>query len=563
MNSQGSDDGSAPIPASAARAASASGDRLLKAAAPRVLVIGLDGAVWTILKPMIAAGRLPRLAAAVASGASGLLRSTTPALTPAAWTTFLTGKQPGSHGIIDFEQYDHFTNEFRFNSARCRDHVRNIWQILGDRGLKVGSINVPMTYPPMPINGFMISGFETPGPESDFVYPLDLKSEILQRWPDPTQRSKWKRKTFGGLKLFRENVDYMARSFHQGAEMTMHLGDKFGWDALMVVLKLVDNLQHKTWKYLDPRWPQRDRAKREIVVRCFEEMDKAVGTLLDYAKAHDAAVMIVSDHGHGSLEGKAHPNCLLQRWGYLALHAGAVPEGEAEKRPHIGDVEKALPVDYSKTRACVMHAGNAGFLYINLKGRQPTGIVDPQDYEELRDALIARLQGEECRVRNPRGEMISLFPEVVKPEEAYGCRREDQPWLPDLLLIPHETLSVVRRIRGNALVKWFSYRRMEGTHRQDGIFIAAGPGIKHLDGLHPHIVDCAPTLMAMLGLPVPEDMEGRVIGELFEREPVIEKEAVKPRRQIVSGKPAAPDSAYSLEDMQKVTDRLSDLGYLE
>jgi len=562
MKPQGSDSQSAHSSAFAVQRTAGAKQRFKKAAAQRILVIGLDGAVWTVLRPMIAAGRLPRLAEAVASGASGLLRSTTPALTPAAWTTFLTGKQPGSHGIIDFEQYDHFTNEFRFNSARCRDHVRNIWQILGDHGLRVGSVNVPMTYPPMPINGFMISGFETPGPESEFVYPKELKSEILDRWPDPTQRSKWKRKTFGGLKLFRANVDYMARSFHQGAEMTMHLAEKCGWDALMVVFKLVDNLQHKTWKYLDPRWPQRDRAKREIVAQCFEEMDRATGTLLDYAKTHGAAVMIVSDHGHGSLEGKAHPNGLLRKWGYLALHAGAVPEGENEKRPHIGDVEKALPVDYSKTRACVMHAGNAGFLYINLKGRQPTGIVDPADYEKLRDELIARLQGEECRVRNPRGEVIPLFPEVVKPEEAYGCQREDQPWLPDLLLIPHETLSVVRRIRGQTLVKWFSYRRMEGTHRQDGIFIAAGPGIKHTTDVRAHIVDCAPTLIATLGLPVPEDMEGRVIAEIFEREPVIEKQAVKPR-QVIAGGREPPDAAYSVEDMQKVTDRLSDLGYLE
>ncbi len=538
--------------------------------ARRVLIIGLDGATFDVLNPLMEAGRMPRLKEALASGASGALRSTTPPLTPAAWTTFLTGRHPGSHGIIDFEQYDVRTNEFKFNTALCGARVRSIWQILGDRGLKVGSVNVPMTYPPMPVNGFLVSGFEAPGPQSDFVYPKALKSEILERFSDPTFGKSWRKKLFGGLQLFQQNVDYISRSFHQGAEMTMWLGDRHGWDVVMVVLKLVDNLQHKTWKYLDPRWAGRDKARREIVAHAFEEIDRATGTLLDYAAAHDATVLIVSDHGHGSLEGKVHPNTLLERWGYLALHRAQVPEGQAEKRPHIGDVERALPVDYSKTKACVMHAGNAGFLYINLRGRQPTGIVKPSDYETLRDELIARLQGDECRVRNPQGELIPLFPEVHKPEEIYGCSRADQPWLPDLILIPHETLAVVRRLRGSTIVKWFSYRRMEGTHRADGIFIATGPGLTRVTDLRAHIVDCAPTILALLGLPIPSEMEGRVIAEIFETPPVIEADAtpaVAPTSAVgptfESVAKSQTGEAYSQEELQRVTDRLSDLGYLE
>ena len=143
--------------------------------AKRVLIVGLDGATWAVLRPLMQAGRMPRLRAAVEGGASGVLHSTIPPITPAAWTTFLTGKQPGSHGIIDFERYDPTSNRLRFNSTRCLDHVRNLWQIAGEAGLKVGSVNVPMTYPPVPVNGFMVSGFETPGPESDFVYPKELR----------------------------------------------------------------------------------------------------------------------------------------------------------------------------------------------------------------------------------------------------------------------------------------------------------------------------------------------------------------------------------------------------
>jgi predicted AlkP superfamily phosphohydrolase/phosphomutase len=376
---------------------------------------------------------------------------------------------------------------------------------------------------------------------------------------------------------FRENIDYISHSFHQGAEMTMWLGDRFGWDVLMVVLKLVDNLQHKTWKYLDPRWSNRNPNRCEMAKRGFEQADKAVGTLLDYARANDAAVLMVSDHGHGSLEGKVQPNLLLERWGYLVLHKGGAQKAVRGRRiwrrmtrksarlDGASDIGHDLAVDFAGTKACVMHAGMAGFLYLNLEGRQPTGIVKRPDYEALRDELKARFLSDECRVRDPSGETIQMFSEVHKPEELYGCTREDQPWLPDLLLTPHESLAVVRKIRGHRAVRWLSYRRLEGTHRPDGILIATGPGVARTTpvenrarAVHAHIVDCAPTILALLGLRIPDDMEGRVVTDIFENPPVIETEAAR-----AGDGPSEIDDVYSEEDLQQVTERLSDLGYLE
>lgn len=536
----------------------------------KLLILGLDGATFDVLGPLMAEGRMPRLKEAVESGASGILRSTTPPITPAAWTTFLTGKQPGLHGIIDFERYDPLANKLSFNSTRCLDHVRNLWQILGGHGLRVGSLHVPMTYPPIPVNGFMITGFETPGPQSDFAYPPELKADVLAKWPDPTLRKKWKRKTFGGEKLFRQNVTYMSRSFFQGLDMTRGLGDRFGWDVLMVVLKLVDNLQHKTWKYIDPRWASRNRTRNEIVKECFGELDRAVGEFVDYARRNDAAVLMVSDHGHGSLEGKIQVNKLLQDWGYLHLRSSAVQgstrlqylldrfRGKTKKFVRDGDVTHELAIDFDKTRACVMHAGMAGFVYINLKGRQPVGIVDPKQYESLRDEIRARLLGSECQIRDTQGRTIQLFPEVHKPEELYGVSREDQPWMPDLILIPHDSLAVVRRIRGNDVVQWLPYSKIEGTHRADGILIATGAGIAKKKDVRAHIVDCAPTILAMLGLPIPRDMQGRVVDELFESQPQIYYEEASAAISSSESK-----DVYNDRDLERVTSRLADLGYLE
>lgn len=537
----------------------------------RLLIIGLDGATFDVLDPLMAEGRLPRLKQLMDAGASGPLCSTVPPITPAAWTTFLTGKTPGRHGIIDFERYDPLTNRLSFNSTYCLRQVRNLWHILGERGLKIGSVNVPMTFPAFPVNGFLVSGFETPGANSEFVFPPDLKEEILARWPDPTLRSKWRRKAFGGDALFAQNLDYMSRSFHQGTSMTTHLGDRFGWDVLMVVFKLVDNLQHKTWKYIDPRLANRNPVRRDMVKQCFAECDRAVGDLVDYAQQHDAAVMVVSDHGHGSLEGKVQPNRLLLEWGYLTLGGAGARGGTRgqhlwnrlwgrnKKFARNGDILHDLAVDFSRTRACVMHAGMAGFLYINLHGRQPCGIVLPNEYESLRDELRDRFLGTECQTVDPSGRRIPMFTAVHKPEELYGCAREQQPWMPDLILIPYESLAVIRKIRGRAPVQWLPYRKIEGTHRPDGIFMAAGTEIKPTRIGGANIVDCAPTILALLGFRIPGDMEGRVLLDMFASPPVVQRSALA---SAVSA-PLAPAEAFSDDDLEKVTERLKSLGYLE
>ena len=539
--------------------------------ARRVLIIGLDGATFDVLNPLMAGGRLPRLEAFVEGGTSGVLRSTVPPITPAAWTTCLTGKHPGTHGIIDFERYDVRTNALAFNTTRCLDKVRSIWQILGERGLKVGSVNVPMTYPPAAVNGFLISGFETPSIEADFTYPRELKDEILRRFPDYSYKTRWGRRAFGGDKLFAENLDYIAGSFHQGAALTRFCGDKYGWDVLMVVFKLVDNLQHKAWKYLDERTRGRHPHRAELTVRCFDQLDRAVGDLLDYAEQCDAHVLMLSDHGHGSLEGRVQPNLLLRRWGYLVLK-GPGARVKARLR-HLADrqwkkrvgkfaarnftLADDLAVDFSRTRAAVMHAGMAGFLYVNLKGRQETGIVEPGDYEPLRDELRARLLAHTCRA--PDGRPIQVFREVHKPEELYGCSREGRDWLPDLLLIPAEALAVIRKIRGFGPVQWLPKRRWEGTHRPEGMFAAAGPGIARGQTVSSDIVNVAPTTLAMLGLNIPDDMEGHPIEEMFDPPIKIGTEAAAPTTEGEG----TGEVVYSQHEEELLTQRLMDLGYLE
>lgn len=542
--------------------------RELPALARRVLIIGLDGATFDVLNPLIAAGRMPHLKHLIETGVSGILDSTKPPITPAAWTTFMTGKGPGRHGIIDFEKYDIANNRLSFNST-FEVREKTFWEILSEKKFRVGSINVPMTYPPRRVNGFMISGFETPSVDAEFTFPRELKQDILQRWPEYTYRSSWKRRAFGREEIFDRNISYIEQSFEQGFQMTQHCGEQFGWDVMMVVFKLVDNLQHKAWRFLDPKTRTRDAQRAERCDQCFTFLDNVLAKLSAYATKHNASTIIMSDHGHGSLDGKAQPNLLLHKWGYLGLRStlsraqtrGAylwyrlVGKKNNRFAENVG-IDRDLAVDWSRTQACVMHAGMYGFLYLNVEGRQPGGTVPQNRYESLRDEIRDKLLATTMRDRT--GRTVPIFPEVHKPEELYNCSRSEQPWLPDLLLVPQAGLAVVRKIRGRTPVRWCSARRMEGTHRVEGIVVVNGKHVRRGASVHANIADITPTMLAALGLRVPIDMEGAILTELFDTPPSIEFEPPQAMEQA-----AREGEVFSEQDKEVLTQRLSDLGYLE
>lgn len=536
---------------------------------PRVLIIGLDGATFDVLGPLMEHGKMPVLKSLVEGGTWGLLESTRPPITPAAWTTFMTGKGPGKHGIVDFLRYNPEQNELSFNNNQ-RISQQTIWQILSAKNYKVGSVHLPMTFPPEPVNGFMISGFDTP-PDENFTYPESLQAELLERYPDYTHEKKWERRAGGGDDLFERNLDFISQSFDRGYELAKFCGERYGWDVMMVLLKLVDNLQHKAWRYIDPRTRDRSPKRRKLTIECLMKLDVSLGKLRALAEDHGASIMIMSDHGHGSLDGKAQPNLLLSKWGYLGLRSsfsqaksrtslwwerlvrskGSAPSAQA------GALDHDLAFDWGKTKACVLHAGIYGFLYLNLKGRQPGGIVEPSEFESLRDEIRRRLLDATSKDRD--GNLMKIFPEVLTPEEVYGCNRQDYPWMPDLLLVPAEGLAVVKKIRSRSPVRWVPLHRLEGTHRLHGVFVANGPTIAKGKQIHGAcIADITPTILAGLGERVPQDMDGKVLREIFDMPISVEYEPPAKRRFDESAEPSLTE-----EQMQEVASRLGDLGYLD
>ncbi|MBX3395971.1 MAG: alkaline phosphatase family protein [Phycisphaerae bacterium] len=535
----------------------------------RLLLIGLDGATFDVLGPLMDRGLMPELKDLVDRGVSGPLESTRPPITPAAWTTFMTGKGPGKHGIIDFLRYDPTTNRLSFNNnTKISTKAKTIWQILSDKHYRVGSINVPMTFPPEPVNGFMISGFDTP-PGKDFTYPKALQKEILAKYPDYTHEKKWERKATGGEDLFRKNIEYIMQSFDRGHDLARFCGDKYGWDVMMVLYKFVDNLQHKAWRHIDERTRHENPVRAKLVEQCWTHLDSVIGKLKALAAEQNADIIVMSDHGHGSLDGKVQPNLLLKRWGYLSLRSPLAQlrirastlwrrltnPGFAASIGQSSHLDQDLAIDWPRTQACVLHAGVYGFLYLNLKGRQPQGIVEPRDFNRIRAEIREKLLAAKCKDRD--GKEMNIFSDVFVTEDHYNCDRAAHPWMPDLLLAPADGLAAVKKIRGNAPVRWVPFNRLEGTHRLDGVFIAQGAAVKSGITLRAHIADLAPTILAGLGEPVPKDMDGKVLRSIFTSAVDVAYEPPT-ERKVDEASPM-----LSEQQMQEVATRLSDLGYLD
>jgi predicted AlkP superfamily phosphohydrolase/phosphomutase len=532
-----------------------------------IVMIGLDGAAFDLLDPLVAAGDMPILGALLARGARAGLDSVVPPITPAAWTSFLTGKQPAKHGVYDFRIYDPRTARDAFVTSRAvRD--RTLWQLLVAAGRRVAVVNLPMMFPPPAASGTVVSGFDMPSPDVAFTNPPELRERILARYPtyrlvpvpEPTDPSLERDDSFsrfvGDVESGLEQRTWIARELLRAERP----------DVFMVHYQEPDVLQHVAWRFLaDPGLaPERHARLRQV----YRRLDTLAGEVLADAPA-DALVLIVSDHGFGAQDGRLFPNVLLQKLGYLAwrsrrttrlkhsldkrlrrLGLGRARPGAAipwDVRVRTHGFAQDLPLRWNRTRAYVALAEIYGLLYLNLRGREPDGIVEP-GMEQAR--LTRELRAQLLAVRDPhdgRPVFADVVPgEAVYPDDPTGRR-------PELVLVPRPGLITRRELR---LSLWLERNRtIGGTHRPEGVLVAAGPGIRAGRVARAGIVDLAPTVLSVAGVPLPDDMDGRVLTELFERPPAVTYER--------AAAPVAEDDAVLSEHEEaQLADRLRALGYL-
>ena len=219
----------------------------------RVLIVGLDGATFDLIRPWVAQGRLPRLQALLAQGTAGELRSTVPPMSPPAWSSFMTGVNPGKHGIFDFTERKPGTYEIQFVSSRQRK-AETIWKILSRAGKRVCAVGVPTTYPVEAVNGVMISGFDTPAMNEKAIHPPGLYAEIVEKVGEYILSSDVMRHVYD--QRIDLAVETMLRCIRRKADIAKYLWAREPWDCFMVVFGETDSAIHYFWKHHDPQSPQ-------------------------------------------------------------------------------------------------------------------------------------------------------------------------------------------------------------------------------------------------------------------------------------------------------------------
>jgi predicted AlkP superfamily phosphohydrolase/phosphomutase len=512
---------------------------------PKVLVIGLDGATLDLIQPWVDEGFLPTFAKMMTNGTWGRLESVILPLTGPAWISFMTGKNPGKHGIYDFIRRGKDSYYGTPINASIRDGD-TLWHLLGNAGKKVGVFSVPATYPPETVNGFMVTGMLTPPNAENYTYPPTLGEQLKQAVPSFTMTPEGTAHPLGReLQL----VEALERLTNMNMETIEYLWKNSEWDFFMTVFKETDVAMHWLWRFMDQRHPRYASEAPEILhqglKRCYQRMDSALAELLR-SVGENTIVIVMSDHGSGPLEQYIHVNAWLLENGFmklkrntttslkravykfgltpislykLSMAMGRGPQVATTLRHHKKGVLSMLrgaflsfsDVDWSRTRAYSM--GNYGQLYVNMSGREPDGIVAPgREYNQVVDDLVEKLSN----LRHPKsGKTIPL--RVYRREEVYhGDQLEEAP---DVVFLPEDM-----RYNGFGLYQFSSKSWLEpsfdrsGGHRMDGLVILNGPGIQQGHNLErAQLIDLAPTILAAMDIPIPEDMDGRVLEDAFEK----------------------------------------------
>lgn len=520
-----------------------------------LLVFGLDGATLDLVQPWAAAGHLPTLARLMAAGTVGPLRSTLPPVTAAAWTSFMTGRDPRHTGVYDF-----FRGQAgRHNLISGVDVVDpTLWDLLSRAGLRAGVLNVPVTYPPRPLNGYLVPGLLSPD-QGQTTYPPNFlapyRDELGPYRLTPTTLFQPGRET-----AFIADLNQVLETQIRYA---LCIARDHPSDFLMVHFLVTDIAQHALWRHLDSSHPWHDRAQAQryghAVRELFGRIDAALGQLLIRLPG-DTTVMVMSDHGFGPLHHVVNLNNLFLAAGLLTLKAkpGVLLRHRLAQQRRLARIGWRLlrrqgrklldfdDVDWSRTVAYSM--GHMGQVFVNLRGREPQGVVALRDYEATLTRVVEALE-------------TLRYPHSGLPLPSETLRGEGGPQHgPDLhvILDGYRAVAYPQFVADGQIVTEQRHGN-SGDHRLHGMFVAAGPDIRPGQRISDaRIVDLAPTILHLLGVAAPANMDGRVLTEALTPAAASRQPAVS---GAANGEPRAAGD-LTLAEQARIEAQLRGLGYL-
>ncbi|MCP4541916.1 MAG: phosphodiesterase [Chloroflexi bacterium] len=467
----------------------------------KVFIVGLDCAPPPVLFRTGAEGdlglkdQLPNLSRMIDEGIYGPLSSSTPCITVPAWTSMLSSKDPGVLGFYGFRnRADHSYDRMNIASASVI-HEKRVWDILTEADKDSIVVGVPQTYPIKPIKGALISSFLTPSTQRQYTYPNELRFEVdrvLNGQPYDVDVHQFRT----------EDKNHLLQQIQEMTEkrftVIKYLIREKPWDFFMFVEIGLDRLHHGMWKFWDPDHFKYEPGNpyEDAIPAYYRYLDQELGEILGMLD-DDTVVMVVSDHGAQSMEGGFAINQWLRQEGLLVLKDEPRYEG-------IIPFEK-VEVDWEKTTAW----GAGGYyarIFMNVEGREPQGKIPARDYDKVRDQIKEMIEA----IPDHTGKLMGSV--VFKPNELY---REVRNVAPDLMVYFGNLRW--RSLGSFGLPDLYTFENDQGpddaNHHQDGVFILWDPrrnhGSRYEEGLQ--LMDVAPTTLDLMKVPVPPDMQGKII----------------------------------------------------
>lgn len=434
---------------------------------PRALVIGLDGVPYSLLTRLIDAGELPVLAGIAASGELRAAQSTLPTVSCTAWTSFATGMNAGAHGVFGFVEREPGSYRQYITGS---NYVRapQLWNTLNERGHRVIIMNVPVTTPPQPVKGFMVSGFLAPKLEGA-THPPELAAR-LARLGYRIDIDPWAARQ--SLDHLLTDLDATLRGRVAGAR---ELLTKEAWSFAMVHIMGTDRINHFMWG----KWDAQDAEYAPHFLDYYRKVDAAVGEIAA-AAGDDVELLLLSDHGFTRTIHEVNLDAWLRAHGYLA-----VPATEDAKLTQIDEATRVFSM-------------TPGRIYLNLTGREPRGSVESgAAYEALCDELIAGLM----ELTAP-DDGTPILESVKRRDEIFHGEALERA--PDLLAIPRDGYDLKSALTGDEL---FTSSPITGMHTfGDAFWLIRGR--RFTEGT-PRVEDGAPTVLTLLGEAIPAGLDGR------------------------------------------------------